>query len=230
MAPSIQVLKLGIDNVWVIRDRRVLLVDGGEPGKAGLIEPGLARLGVQPREVGLLVLTHGHWDHMGCAAALKSATGAPLAMHGAERDRLEEGRVVMPPGITPWGRIFGGFLGRFMVPSVRIPPTPVDVVLSEADLSLEPWGIAGRVLHTPGHSPGSVTVLLDSGDAFVGDLAMNWFMLGIGPRLPLFAEDEPGIRGSVERLLAAGATTIHPAHGAPFPAAVLARLIGVPRR
>ena len=62
---------------------------------------------------------------------------------------------------------------KLYMPLVRIAGTPVDVVLEDEEFSMEPYGIQGRVLHTPGHSPGSMTLLLDSGEAFVGDLAMN---------------------------------------------------------
>jgi glyoxylase-like metal-dependent hydrolase (beta-lactamase superfamily II) len=111
------------------------------------------------------------------------------------------------------------------VPFLRIAPATVDIAVPDEGMSLEPYGVRGSVLHTPGHSPGSLTILLESGDALVGDLAMNQFPLRIGPGLPIFAEELPRLKASIERLLALGATTIHPAHGRAFPAAVLRQAV-----
>jgi len=84
------------------------------------------------------------------------------------------------------------------------------------ELPLIGYGIPGKILYTPGHSMGSVSVLLETGDAFVGDLAMNGFPLRYGPGLPIFAEDMQMVRESWRLLVDAGAETIYPAHGKPF--------------
>lgn len=104
MAANIQAIPLGIDNVYVVKDRRVILVDGGEPGKFALFARRLREAGVSTRDIGLIVATHGHWDHIGCLAEMKRHTGAPLAMHAADRSSIERPNPVMPPGVTPWGR------------------------------------------------------------------------------------------------------------------------------
>jgi len=87
-------------------------------------------------------------------------------------------------------------------------------------------GVPGKILHTPGHSPGSVSLVLDSGDAFVGDTAVNGFPLRYGPGLPPFAEDLPELKKSWRKLLEHGAKTIHPAHGKAFSADVLEKIVG----
>jgi glyoxylase-like metal-dependent hydrolase (beta-lactamase superfamily II) len=56
------------------------------------------------------------------------------------------------------------------------------------------------VIHTPGHSSGSVSVLLETGDVFVGDLAMNGLPLRLGPGLPIFAEDLQKVKESWKML------------------------------
>ena len=87
----------------------------------------------------------------------------------------------------------------------------------DEDISLLDYGIPGKVVYTPGHSWGSVSVLLKSGDAFVGDLAMNMPPMRLKPGLALFGDDIQVVKQSWRKLLDMGAKTVYPAHGKPFP-------------
>jgi hydroxyacylglutathione hydrolase len=218
--PAIHTIALGVCNVYVIRDQGTIAIEGGAPNKADLFRKGLGRIGVAPEEIGLLILTHGHWDHIGSARAIQEMTGAAIAMHESERDCLEQSVMRFPPGTSPWSRFLVRLMGRF-VNRITIEPARVDRVLNNGELSLADDGVAGTVLHTPGHSQGSVSVLLDSGDCIVGDLAMNGFPLRFGPGLPIFADDLDRVRQSWRSILDRGAKTIYPAHGKPFSADVL---------
>lgn len=213
-------ISLGIVTGYVLKAARVIAIDAGPPGKAGQFARGLARAGIRPSDVQLIVLTHGHWDHVGSARDLKTLTGAKLAMHEADRACLEQSLILLPPGTTTWGKAFIA-IERLFLPRITIPAATVDVILGKEPLPLLEYGLPGRILYTPGHSPGSVSVLLDSGEAFVGDLAMNGFPLRRGPGLPIIAEDRAAVIDSWHRLLDAGARKIYPAHGKPFPAEVM---------
>jgi glyoxylase-like metal-dependent hydrolase (beta-lactamase superfamily II) len=154
-------------------------------------------------------------------------TGAKIALHYREKGWLESPGgppLPTPPGVTAWGRILVK-MSRLFMHQVEIRPTEVEVVLGDEGLALTDYGIAGRVLYTPGHSSGSVSVLLDTGDAFVGDLAMNRFPLRLGPGLPILAEDMPSVKASWIHLLDEGAETVYPAHGKPFPAEIMRRAL-----
>jgi glyoxylase-like metal-dependent hydrolase (beta-lactamase superfamily II) len=174
--------------------------------------------------VQLIVLTHGHWDHIGSARDIKSATDAKIAMHEREVPWLEEALTPFPPGVTTWGRVFASIF-KLVMPLIKIPAAGVDIAVGDDGLSLSEYGIPGRVLYTPGHSPGSVSVLLEGGEALVGDLAMNAFPLRLSPGLPIFAEDPQAVARSWRLLLEQGATTVYPAHGKPFPADVIRKAL-----
>ena len=98
-------------------------------------------------------------------------------------------------------------------------------MLEDEEYPLESYGIHGKVIYTPGHSSGSISLLLDTGDAFVGDLAMNVFPTRIGPGMPIFAENVNALKESWRLLLSSGAKQIYPAHGKPFNADVLEKLL-----
>jgi glyoxylase-like metal-dependent hydrolase (beta-lactamase superfamily II) len=141
-------------------------------------------------------------------------------MHRLDSECLEKALKFMPPGLNARGVFLGKVLSLFL-PFVHITRATVDVVIGDDGLSLSNYGISGRVIYTPGHSPGSVVVLLDTGEAFVGDMAMNKFPLRYGSNMPVFAEDFAQLKESWRKLLNHGARTIYPAHGKTFSADVI---------
>src|SRR4030042_4268913 len=222
MSVSIHPILLGIDHCYIIRGERVIMIDGGAPKQGkGLLEA-IERLSMKPDDIKLIVLTHGHWDHIGSAKEIKDLTKAKLALHQKERDWLEKSLKPLPPGVTFWGSIFVKIIAMFM-PLVHIPAAHVDIALGEGEFPLSEYGIPGKIVYTPGHSMGSVSVLLETGDAFVGDLAMSEFPLRLSPGLPILAEDMQKVRESWKLLLEAGAKTIYPAHGKPFSIDIIRR-------
>jgi len=221
---DIQIIKVGVDNCYIIKHERTILVDGGMPGEFDKFSKGLKKIGINPKEIKAIVITHCHWDHIGCTKEIKDMTGAKVVVQKYEKNILVKGELAMPPGVTRWGKIFGAFLNSWSK-RFSIKPSEVDIVIGEEDYSLEEFGIKGNIVFTPGHSPGSISVVLDSGNAFVGDMAMNGLPLTIGPNLPIFAEDMPALKNSWKKLIDKEVKKIYPAHGKPFPVGKLIRKV-----
>jgi len=221
MGARIGVARFGVTNTYVLRDRGTVLIDPGWPPRIRAVpQPLLALLGSPPR-LDLMVVTHAHWDHVGGAGRLRETTAAPLAVHRADAGWLREGKLVWPKGVTAWGKTFRAVATPLMIPFIRVPAIAPDVLIGDEGLDLGPYGVEGRVVHTPGHSPGSVSVVLPSGEAFVGDLAMNGPPMCLHPRFGVFAHEPELVPASWRRLLEMGVQTVYPAHGRPFPASAL---------
>lgn len=220
-APSIVTIRLPIANAYLIKSRRPILVDTGAPGDEGRILRALAAQGLRPGDLGLILLTHGHVDHFGSAAALKRATGAPLAVHADDAAGLRAGHIPSPLSAT-------GLEGRLLRPFLPWSAEPVapDLLLDER-FDLSAYGVDGRLLHTPGHSPGSISLLLSSGDLFAGDLLRGGFMggrlRGRLPNLPFYVDQPALLARSIAQILDLPATTIYVGHGGPLSAAAARR-------
>ncbi|MCK5547909.1 MAG: MBL fold metallo-hydrolase [Thermoplasmata archaeon] len=196
-----------------------VLVDTGTRGKEKTVVAFCASKEINPDDLRLIILTHGHHDHAGSANALSELTGAKIMIHAADESILSRGQTPPPKGINSWAK----FLATMMrlIPSIGAFPTVNADNVIKTDISLEDFGINGRVLCTPGHTGGSVSVLLDTGEAFVGDLCMNGFPMRRGAGEPIFADDIPAVYDSWKKLIDAGALIIYPSHGKPFSADVL---------
>ena len=156
----------------------------------------LGRLGYAPGSVRQLISTHYHPDHVGGMAGLQEATGAPLAAHQLEAPYLagEAGKKIPNPVTPRWLRPFMWPLMTWMTPS----HVPVASALNEGDVL--PLLGGARVVHTPGHTPGSISLLFpEEGVLIVGDAVQRYH-----DRLTLpsrwFSNDMEAAKASVRKL------------------------------
>lgn len=209
--------RLSISNVYAIEtDEGTVIVDSGDPGQENDVLRAMAETEVEPESVRLIVVTHAHADHAGSAAALGRALGAPVAL---QRDDAPIAAAGHNPPLVPTS-LTAELLGAFLRQDYE--PFEPQVAFEDC-LDLAPYGVAGVVRHTPGHTPGSSVVLLESGDAFVGDLFAGGYLGGaISPHIPTehFFQEFPGqIRAILRWLLENGALRFYIGHGGPVTAA-----------
>jgi hydroxyacylglutathione hydrolase len=215
MSVNIYSKRVGVNYCYVIKSDGCIMVDTGPPQSGQAIEKWLRTIPIHPQEIQLIILTHGHADHVGSVLSVRNFTGARVALHENDRYMLENGQVVWPSAASTWGHA-ARYLFKPLAPLFRFTGSKVDVIIGDEGLSLKEYGIPGKVIYTPGHTLGSVSVLLKTGDAFVGCMTHNRFPFRLRPGLPIFAEDLSKLRDSWELLLNEGAKTIHPAHGNSF--------------
>jgi hydroxyacylglutathione hydrolase len=147
-------------NVFLVLDQsELMLVDTGMPNNARRIIFYVNKIGRKPSEITTIVLTHCHAGHTGSAQQLKQLTSAKVAVH-EEDAKFVSGEKPQP---SPRGAL--GILFKAFSPFFKPKPVRPDIVLNDGDR-------VGKliVVHTPGHTPGSIS-LYDSGRKliFVGD-------------------------------------------------------------
>lgn len=210
-------ISFGLVNAYLLRgEKGDVLIDTGLPGLASRLLRVMHHHGSSPDRLALIILTHVHLDHVGNLRTLRSLAQAPILVHRHEAPILESGQVTVPAGRTPLARVLIGISGA-LAPFVRFVPITPDIAVDD-DVSLSEFGIAGRIVHTPGHTKGSISVLLDNGDAVIGDLCQNGWGFGMGAgRIVLPLADLPDAVGeSWDRLLGSGVQRLYPGHGVPF--------------
>ena len=179
-------------NFWVVSaGKNRLLVDLGWPGKAAAVFANLDRMGVPLAEIRYGLATHYHIDHAGAAQDLKRR-GVPLLV-------MEE-QVAAVPLMKQWTKPADNY--------TEITTHDNVVITCAASRSfLADLGVAGEILPTPGHSDDSVSLVLDIGCAFTGDLTME----------SMVAEEDPAVVARSWKLLRdRGVTTVYAGHGNPY--------------
>ena len=168
-----------------------ILIDTGIKNRRKQLEDAITDAGCKPGDLKLIIITHGHVDHVAANAEIQRATGGKLLIHEADRELIERPHAF-------WSAMVGG-----------VEPSRPDGTLAEGD-ELHVGDLTVRVLHTPGHTPGGVCLavenLLLTGDTlFAGSIGRTDLPGGDMARLM------QSIRAQLWNLPAA--TVVAPGHG-----------------
>jgi glyoxylase-like metal-dependent hydrolase (beta-lactamase superfamily II) len=193
----------GRSNVYLIIDGpSLLIVDTGLPGNAKKTVEYIQKIGRQPNEVTTIIITHYHLDHTGSLKELQKLTKAKVAAHADDADYVSGNKPLPKPK---------NLIIRAASSFMKLAPTPVITQLKEGDK------IGGlTIIHTPGHTPGSIA-LLDTGRKalFVGDtLRLKGDKVVAAPEQ--FAWDAGKEKESVRRIASLDFNVMLPGHGEPL--------------
>jgi glyoxylase-like metal-dependent hydrolase (beta-lactamase superfamily II) len=181
----------GNSRVFFIKGDRTAIVDTGAPGNEWNILRALKDSGIPKENVSVIIVTHAHCDHDGSVFMLKAALGVPVIAGWPDAEYLENGENA-PAMNFPWDG------ARAMGP--KVDGVKADVIARD-DMDLKVFGIDAKVLTTPGHTEGSLSVLASSGDCATGDFLAS-----------LYSGDEVVVKKSLKKLADNGAKRFYPSH------------------
>lgn len=170
------------------------MVDTGWAGGLPEFLHQLRRYSIRPEEIRYFMLTHHHPDHAGLAQEIKQACGARL--------------VILEQQIPFLERLHDYYRGQESYRRLEVEAGDL-VLTGENREALKRIGLRGQIVPTPAHSDDSVSLVLDSGSAFVGDLLLPELNQGLAVQLAC---------RSWQQLLDLNVQTVYPAHAGPFPA------------
>lgn len=222
VAPGVHAIEHAYTNCYLVEDDDgITLVDAGFPSTWRLVSKALVMIGRSVDDVRGLLITHGHFDHVGFARHVQSVYGVPVWAHPGDfpitrhpyRYVPQQPRLLHPlthPGSLP---VLGAMVAAG---ALRVPGVSVDHALHEG----EPMPLPGRpvVLHTPGHTDGECVIhlpdrrVLLTGDALV---TLDPYNGRRGPRIiaPAATHDTAQARASLSRLASLDVDRVLPGHG-----------------
>jgi len=210
-----KIIRIPVRNVnvyLVIAGGKGIIVDAGIRKHSPEVYATIRKHGLEPEDIRFILLTHTHFDHVRGLKEIKEKTGAKILVHSNEAPSLSKGYTDIPPGTITIGKIFS-FLGRKVVPFIgAYPPVTPDIITGNR-YDIADLGIPAYVIHTPGHTSGSVSFIIDNECAFVGDCMLSVFRKSI---LPAFAEVPATLIKSWQVLLDTGCRIFYPGHRDPI--------------
>ena len=206
-----QIRAIGARVTVLVADGQALLVDAGLPGSAPVILRGLRRGGIFPEQLTRVALTHYHPDHAGGLGQLVEGRDMAVTTHSSEAaiiEGKEPAPSVMPEG--PLGEMTQPVIARLMGR-----PVAVDQRVNDGDVI--PFGTEVRVVHLPGHTRGSIGLLLpEKGTVIVGDALQYKLARRLSPPITLNEERSRQAIRSLEKLAGLEYDTICFSHFPPL--------------
>lgn len=199
----------GRSNVFVIcYNQKYLLIDTSIHRNEKRLLKALDRLGATKENLIALMLTHSHFDHVANAHKIKQVYNTKIYIHSSEKRDLQDAIVKVPKGINAISSFFS-YLGSKSAEKFKFAEAQPDVCVEDS-FDFKDIGLNITILHTPGHSIGSMSIIVDGEIAIVGDLMFGVFYNGI---IPPFADFPSEMINSWGKLLETECKIFLPSHG-----------------
>ena len=216
---NVHTIKFGFAKAYLLEvEKGLVLIDAGLPNSENKLWKYTEKQKLKPKNIKLIIITHGHQDHVGSLKAIKNKTKAQILIH-------EQDGFLLNAGLSPRVYPTNWLLKKFYNPEKEVKVTPVkpDITVTD-EYSLEEFGVDGNVIHTPGHTKGSISVIVDSKYAFIGDIAMKIPPLSFS-YVPIIAENLEQVYSSWQKLIDYGVEVIYPSHGKTFKIEILEKIL-----
>ena len=206
---NIHLLKIGITNCFFIeRNGITLLVDTGQKRYSKKLKTQLSILLKNYNKLDYLILTHTHYDHAENANMVKQLFSPEIIAHKSETQFLKEGFTKLPRGTNIFTDTICKLGNRFAHKIAEYNPVETDLEIEDSFGFKNIPGI--KIIHTPGHTIGSLSVIIDDEIALVGDTMFGIFKEKI---MPPFADHKKDLYESWSKLLETSCKSFIPAHG-----------------
>lgn len=203
----IQILS-GRSNVFLLSDGKInILIDTSVSRLWPKLQEQLNKLGINT--VDYLILTHAHFDHAANAKRIKEKFNSLVFIHKHEESYLSRGDNILPGGTTFLTVFIVNLLGKRLFHRFKYEPCSPDILV-DAEYNLKEFGFNAYLLHTPGHTRGSMSLIVDDEIAIVGDTMFGVFRWSV---FPPYAEDKDTMIKSWGKLLATKCSMFLPSHG-----------------
>ncbi len=206
-------IKLKRTKAYLIKDDKNILVDAGNPGDSALLLYDLEQYLDKTDTLDYIVVTHAHSDHYGSINEVKEKTGAKVMIHEADYELMKNGESAKLIPFSTIGKLLYVFLKNKDTQHPKgLKPCEADIVISSEEYDLTPYGVHGKIVHTPGHTPGSISLFLDDKTAIIGDLNMS-LIIPEKPERPMWAYDVTVWEKSIRKVLDFEPKRIEVTHG-----------------
>ena len=204
---------MGKSNSYLIKGKEgFILIDAGVPGKTDKILKVLSKYNAKFDDIKLIIVTHVHSDHVGGLYDIKEKSKAPVLVHEKERNILTQGYAGFPDGTMGFSKIISHLANNVFFSKDQFKPVKADIVVRD-EFDLSDYGVDGKVIHTPGHTEGSISVVVENSHCFTGDTLFNILPNSV---YPLFANDRDTLLKSWEKLIKLKCKKYYPGHGREF--------------
>jgi len=167
----------------------------------------LDKLGVNT--IDYLMLTHAHFDHAANANKIRKKYNSLVIIQKEEASYLVNGDNILPNGTNLFTRTIVNILGKRLFSKFRYEPCQYDVLVDSC-FDLKDLGFNGYLIHTPGHTIGSMSLIVDNEIAIVGDGMFGVFK---GSAFPPYAQNPEQMVQSWGKLLDTNCSLFIPSHG-----------------
>jgi hydroxyacylglutathione hydrolase len=156
-----------------------------------------------------LILTHTHFDHVENAAKIKEKYESQIIVHKSESEYIMRGNSPLPKGSNLATGFMVNVLGKKLQSKYQYETVDPDIIVDEK-YDLTDFGFNGYIIHTPGHSKGSMGIIIDNETAIVGDAIFGVFGNSV---YPPFADDPDTMVKSWNKLINTNCNLFLPGHG-----------------